>query len=508
MFRLILVEDEPRILRNLKEKINSLRSDFKIVGTYDNGEDALSELDWTQPHAIISDIRMPIMDGITFISHALNRIKDVQCAFLSGYDDFSYLRQAIQLGVSDYLLKPTNEIELVNLLDKMKSNLLLKHHVVINEILHQLSIQRNFEADQWQATIVNENFYHGYYLVLCGWSPHKAIASELTAFVQEMAAEEGQVFQLPNLSSNEHVVIIGFLHWSEEKKEQWEQALKQYFSTPEFNSLSVSGEVSLSGFRNISEIIYRLREQVKAATGFQFTFSWLDQERKASVISTSNVKQLITRLAQLITKQQRQHFSKELEHYWKGDNYSNVPLTRKELELVIIHIAHELLLLQKDQFEDTLAVKMSVEQEIIDGVWSEASLDSIIGHVIDIFTSYFFATETEQLNNRDWAKEAHSYITNHFREYIALTTVAEQLDLNPSYLNRIFKRNYNLSIPDFILKLRIEEACTFIKSFPYALIKEVAEHVGFTDPYYFSKVFKTYTGYTPSEYKNKEITSL
>lgn len=120
MFRLILVEDEPRILRYLKEKINHLSSDFKVVGMYNNGEDALVELHWTQPHAVITDIRMPVMDGIELIGKVRQKLPDIQCAILSGHDDFSYLREAIKLGITDYLLKPAADEEISDLLFKMK----------------------------------------------------------------------------------------------------------------------------------------------------------------------------------------------------------------------------------------------------------------------------------------------------------------------------------------------------------------------------------------------------
>lgn len=163
--------------------------------------------------------------------------------------------------------------------------------------------------------------------------------------------------------------------------------------------------------------------------------------------------------------------------------------------------------MNKDSLGHTFELKQSIEQEINEEVWSIASLESIISQVIEIFTTHFFQSESEQSNNRDWAKEAFDYISAHYRDYISLINVAEHLQLNPNYLNRVFKRKYKVSIPDFILNLRMDEACTYIKSFPYALIKEVSEHVGFTDPYYFSKVFKAHTGYTPSEYKQQALTS-
>jgi two-component system response regulator YesN len=71
-----------RISRHLKEKITNINSDFKVLETYNNGEDALIELHWTQPHAKITDIRMPVMDGLELIQKVREKLPEIQCAII------------------------------------------------------------------------------------------------------------------------------------------------------------------------------------------------------------------------------------------------------------------------------------------------------------------------------------------------------------------------------------------------------------------------------------------
>lgn len=144
-----------------------------------------------------------------------------------------------------------------------------------------------------------------------------------------------------------------------------------------------------------------------------------------------------------------------------------------------------------------------MEAELSEETWRSGSLTELARQVKEIWGAYFFKTEPEQAAQRDWAEEARTFMRARFHENISLTSIADAFQLHPAYLNRVFKRAFRLSIPDYLVQLRMEEACRFIKEHPFVLIKEIAEHVGYADPFYFSKVFKQHTGYSPSDYKNK-----
>ncbi|MDQ8733085.1 response regulator [Paenibacillus sp. LHD-38] len=119
--RVIVAEDEDLIRNNLARKIEGLDEAVKVIGTAQNGKDALELVQSGQPDLLVTDIRMPVMDGMELIKHMHLYHPRVCKIITSGYADFEYARQAIQFGVTDYLLKPISAEELQRVLAKVKT---------------------------------------------------------------------------------------------------------------------------------------------------------------------------------------------------------------------------------------------------------------------------------------------------------------------------------------------------------------------------------------------------
>lgn len=122
-YKVLLVDDEPIILRSLKVAIPWDELGLSIVGEAKNGEAALQQIQQTAPHIIISDIRMPVIDGITLMKEVLPRSAKLIFIFISGYGEFEYAREALRLGAFDYLLKPIDHDELVEMLKRARERL-------------------------------------------------------------------------------------------------------------------------------------------------------------------------------------------------------------------------------------------------------------------------------------------------------------------------------------------------------------------------------------------------
>lgn len=114
MYTLLIVDDEPRIRRGLEKQIPWESMNFTTIHSAENGKQALESVMANRPHLIITDIRMPDMDGLEFIQEIRDRGIHSQIIIISGYNDFTYAQTAIRFGVSDYLLKPINENTLYN----------------------------------------------------------------------------------------------------------------------------------------------------------------------------------------------------------------------------------------------------------------------------------------------------------------------------------------------------------------------------------------------------------
>ncbi|QMV43626.1 response regulator transcription factor [Cohnella cholangitidis] len=129
MYKVLLVEDETVIRQGLRELIGQSTSQFGVTGEAANGMEALEYLKCEIPDLMITDIRMREMDGLTLASKVKEMYPDLPVVIISGYGEFEYARKAIEFGVSNYLLKPIERLELVSTLDKIKLSLDQRHGI-------------------------------------------------------------------------------------------------------------------------------------------------------------------------------------------------------------------------------------------------------------------------------------------------------------------------------------------------------------------------------------------
>lgn len=123
MYQAMVVEDSKPILRSIARQIESVDSRIRVVATATNGREALTRLRNAKVDILFSDIKMPVMSGLDLLSEVRCQNPNLRCVIISGYDDFEFARQAIQLGVDEYILKPVANDELKTVLGKIVASL-------------------------------------------------------------------------------------------------------------------------------------------------------------------------------------------------------------------------------------------------------------------------------------------------------------------------------------------------------------------------------------------------
>ena len=121
-WKLLLADDEPWILKSLCYLFENLKDQYEVVGTAKNGRDALALIHEKKPDIVISDIRMPGLDGLSLLKEAENLEHPPRIILLSGYAEFEYARQALRHNAADYLLKPLNRQDLLRVLGQVSSS--------------------------------------------------------------------------------------------------------------------------------------------------------------------------------------------------------------------------------------------------------------------------------------------------------------------------------------------------------------------------------------------------
>lgn len=504
MFRIVIVEDEPPIIRSIKEKIITLDPDFKVVGEYHNGAEALLEMEIVKPHVLITDLHMPIMDGSILLEHIREQYPDIICVILSGYQDFEYARMAIRRGITDYLLKPPTDENISELLAGIKKKLMQNQSLIESEVLQHLAFANHYSPENYIKTkkLAHEYFYHASYVLLYAWIPPELQQSLKLPLLQQKAVDwlkEGERHYLISSVANEFIVLFGVHDLNEKRYLECEASLR---SLPDDESVTFL-LMPISGW--ISKIPQLLIKARKAALIYNYV-------GKASVLIFKEDEAVhdqrridlplnhINHLLSFLRKQKQQEFEKQLITLIDHCQLPSAPRAQW-----IKTMQHLVQLLEAGVHPPMESGKLkSMEDEIAHAIWASDDLPIIMEHLKQILSRFF--QENEEVEPNDWFNDVEEYLQKYYITHISLTELSEKFNLNPTYLSYVFKSKKNKSPLDYLIELRVEEAKRIIKEYPRLLFKDIAEQVGYPDPYYFSKLFKQSTGLTPTEFKRSQFT--
>ena len=152
-FRVIVADDEKLTARSIAKNIEKAHSAFSVSGIAHNGVEALELVEKHLPHVVFSDIKMPLMSGLELFAALSERRPKIKKVIISGYDDFQFVRDALQSQAYDYLLKPVNRNELLDTLQKLYSQLVGEHA--------ELSVELSRTPEQVVETLqryIQENY--------------------------------------------------------------------------------------------------------------------------------------------------------------------------------------------------------------------------------------------------------------------------------------------------------------------------------------------------------------
>ncbi|MDC7235116.1 MAG: response regulator, partial [Spirochaetales bacterium] len=230
MIRVVVIDDEPFLLRNIKQSIEQADPDYRIVGEAYDGEEALHIIKTAKPDVIFTDIRMPVMDGLELITELKKNETEAEIIILSGYKEFDYAKKAMKLGVSDYLLKPINPVSLENLLSEIKMKLKAgkksQQTLWLRNQVKYAAARRGHEND-FLSLFGEYKYFHlfllciGPYHTVTGYSvgnPRFSDPDEIIGTtVSELIREDEDFWIADGAMSNERVLLFGSKAFSFQK---------------------------------------------------------------------------------------------------------------------------------------------------------------------------------------------------------------------------------------------------------------------------------------------------
>nr|WP_281363497.1 response regulator [Paenibacillus lemnae] len=513
-----MVDDEPMILRSLKVAIPWEELSMEVVGEARSGEAALALVREMQPHIMISDIRMPGMDGISLMKEVMMEHPQLIFIFISGYGEFEYAREALREGAFDYLLKPIDHDELTETVRKAQVSLQkqAENDKLMNSIqtLSLLARERMFteliegsrsplldmqwlshnELDQcWYMAVLQLDQYEK---LERKWSrdEKRLWLFAIRNILEEWFEQSGGLTVFP-FRSGEWLLLF-----PEGYKEHQEKLGQELISLIKRNT-KLSASI---GFSRTMAGMERLGEAYETAVGALYQRFYADSEgvywaapsRDSTIEHGSYPKQLEADMLESIRTLDRErmmHLADELKVYLEHHGFQRHAAERILVELSVV------------LFRQFRHMKTG-------GDWSlEGHLQDIhvAGTLKDMIVVLKLALERwiQESMTRPAKEDVHSvihkaqvYIDEHYQKDLAIEEVSEITELSISHFCMLFKQVTGYTFVEYLTHCRIEKAKMILKN-SQVKVYQVAPLIGYQDPRYFTQVFKKITGQTPSEYR-------
>ncbi|WP_026565132.1 response regulator [Bacillus sp. UNC41MFS5] len=508
MYNVMIVDDEPVIRFGLKASVDWAEEGLHYLGDYPNGEEALKAAEGRLVDLLITDIKMPVMDGITLMKEMLQRFPNLKVILVSSYTDFDYVREGLKLGAVDYVLKPTLEPEeFVKLIQKTVE--MIKKERLVEEKL-QLANQTTFlserkKLEQAIKKVIledsNLNELHqkfGWmqepFLMLTMSLNHVDKLEEQHGFLfKTMLLEDVQNYFYKNMDEgicfpvNENQMLF-LLYTSLDPYADIEKLKKEIELETSF-SFTVGFEVirDLSFVKQGFKRSGSARERRFFNPGASIFRYEQFHEGKLPPLDTASLHQILLPY----DKQSLTDFLSRRFQEWESVVISPVDIKNDACEIIRY-------LFIKQWNADELMEKYEQLKKI-------ETLDELKKTLLLQIREYSeliqFSKQHPQGENVIM-KKALEFIHDHYTEELTLQLVSSHVHISRNYFSVLFKRLVGQNFIDYVMDLRVRKAKELLENTSLK-VYEVAEQSGFKDVKYFSKLFKKLMGSSPIDFRTK-----
>ncbi len=521
-YKVFFVEDEIITREGIRDNVDWQASGFEFCGEAADGEMALPLLRTIQPDVLITDIKMPFMDGLQLSKIVRERMPWMKIIILSGHDEFEYAQEAIGLGVTDYLLKPVTVHKLQNVLQKLTVQLDQERKEQAKLIKLQEQVEEN------QATLRERLLFK---LVVGAVSPTEAI-------------EKAQALGIDLIARHYLVVILKIeLRDRSEKYDHDEYQRTQVVvmqlveKNPDVFVLKRDwGDLILMMKGSTSEYLEEecdlLSEEIRQAvakTRYQLTIGIGTSKNRIADIYQSFVEALVNMQYPAGENKSEWNQAVERAELLKVDksaveNYLRFGVKDGFDEFFNAYIrplgdtALKSNLIKNYIFVDVVLATAKLVNDLggdVDNVIPELnSIEMTMSNIktIDQLQEQAFKILSSGLAYRDTQPNGqYKNLIHQIKEYIehnytnaelSLNEVAAQANLSASHFSVVFSQEARQTFKEYLTEIRIKKAKELLRMTSLRSA-DIAYQVGYNDPHYFSSVFKKNTGFSPIEFRSQ-----
>lgn len=532
MYKVVIVDDEQSVRERLISLINRMKEDYEIIATYENGYDALfcSSLN---PDILITDIKMPYVDGIELIKQLKLSLPLLKSVIISGFDSFTYAQKAISLGVVGYLTKPISFQDLKETLDAIKNSLDSQFTInnntkklqnradtalklLQNNDLNRLITLKNI-PDDFLSKLKIDEINLDYRFIMIGSFDFDDEAEEVTFSQTELVS-----LYLDNLINDE----LKINHFEDKI------SYKLFEKEIESNILLLSNSPMIKeDIQNVfTAILAKIKKicSVSISIGFsemsllnkEISFRRLYRHAKRSLEYRQVVgKNMVLFFDDIdkgapgtgkIDENEYKDISYEILYGKINNALSKVEkilqtITRENFQNTYYYVLNNLLdyVLKSCVSLPTLYQETHAHKDIVNNLFSLKTNESILEFFKKLILDIDEINKKARLNKVESSfNQITNYLDNNYMNpTLSLDDLAQELGYSLSYISAILKRN-NTSFTKYLTDIRMSKAKILLNEENSKLIA-IASQVGYEDPYYFSHCFKKYFGISPGEFRKK-----
>lgn len=538
MFKVMIIDDEPIIRKGLKNIINWKNFDCVVCGEAADGLDGGELIREQLPDIIITDIRMPEVDGLTMLRDIRGMVPDSKVIILTGHRDFDYVHEALKLDAFDFILKPSKIEELTAVIaravkelrfQKERAEEFEKLKRMFNQnipiLREKLLYDVIYEINTNEAEILEKMDLFGIKI------------SRFMLLIVQNDAEDTENRELSQY--DRHLYQFGIINTFEEVFSDTFKVISIPLNDMgiAFISMPVDDNASFAG--SIDKKCSYLQEIIRNCFGFTVTIA----------VSSEGCGPMQLPLRLKECRESLEHkfylgnnsviFHSDVSTFFKYDDHSILEKLQKAL-LEGIKSGNEVSVKNKlgDIFSYVKDVELVGREYIRNFYWNTISsinnirmsipsadaekktegrqLSGLYGllekccGIIELNTileeaALSVVLKVNSYNNKSIKlilRKAVEYLQSHYSEQVTLNEVAEFSYVSTYYISRMFKREMGINFVDYLNEIRIEKAKELLKDIKYKTY-EVAESVGIPDAHYFSRLFKKHVGLTPTEYREQ-----
>ncbi|UOQ49649.1 response regulator [Gracilibacillus caseinilyticus] len=487
--KMLIVDDEPLICQGLANTIPWDQMGIEIVGSAINGKKALEVMEKEQVDIVITDVNMPEMDGIGLSKAIVDGFPEVNIIMISGYEEFEYARQALRIGVQDYLLKPVDIDELLALVEEVKQQ---REEARKKEQAKQKTLLTNYLSQQLFQLPDSSNLSER---VDSQAYTYRMLLIEKRNYNQA-AWSSDQIKSLIDYRSicieiHENQLVL-FVYAQENISDQQVNSLTTVMMAVMDQEISIAVSSNYQDLHQLASLHQELNERLSFYRGTDRQIV-TDAEDIPVEQEYELDQQLVCNIADAVFQQDREETEEKVDQFFTEFKQKGITLNQiKEACCCLLESI-------KERGQDSSFAEMELGlHEGLDLLLfnSVEALRSLLLEDLDSMMDYL-----QRTNDSHWIiQQAKQYIEKNFQKDVKALEVAEAHYITPNYFSMLFKQETGFSYSEYLNTIRINKAKALLSETSNKVF-EIAEYVGYREYKYFVQVFKNYVGITPTQFR-------